>query len=78
MPHAISGLKEAPNLKYLSLQGNPIQITLQQTYRFEVASTIPQLIGLDRNVVTFDEYTYRLANRSIRFCSMNSFSRLSA
>lgn len=34
-------------------------------------------MGLDQNVVTFDELTYRMENRSIRFCSMNTFSRLS-
>ena len=78
MPQALKGLRTAPNLKYVSLQDNPIQISLQQTYRFEIASLLPDLHGLDRNAVTFDEFTYRLNNRSLRFCSMNSFSRLSS
>lgn len=77
MPQALKGLRTAPSLKYLSLQDNPIQISLQQTYRFEIATLLPDLHGLDRNAVTFDERSYRLNNRSVRFCSMNSFSRLS-
>ena len=42
---AISSLKSAPNLKYLALEDNPIsEINM---YRYDMASLLPKLLGLD-------------------------------
>ena len=37
---------------------------------------LPFLHGLDQNIVAFDEKMHLLDNKSVRYCSMNTFSQL--
>lgn len=41
-----------------------------------MARILPNLQGLDKNVTTYDEKTYSLEHKSIRFCTMNSYTIL--
>lgn len=41
-----------------------------------MAQLLPNLYALDQNLVMFDEVHRLLENRSIRYHSMNSFSRI--
>ena len=69
------GLRGAPNLHYLSLTDNPIQENYLSC-RYEIAGLLPGLLALDQNVVTYDEKIKHLYNRSIRYCSLSTFSKL--
>ena len=67
-------LSEAEKLRYLSLQDNPIQEILK-TYRYDLVQILPNLYALDNNTIMFDEIHRLFDNRSVRYCSMNYFSR---
>ena len=77
----MSGLRGAKNLKHLILADNPVAKTAVEeysrwdsNYRFELLLVIPQLIAIDFNVCTDDEYLNWTDCASIRFRSLNTFS----
>lgn len=72
----LRGLKGAKNLKYLNLDNNPLKPKLKTAYRYEVAAILPQLYVLDQNTLTYDEKEKLLDNKSVRYCSMNTFTRV--
>ena len=41
-----------------------------------MAKLVPFLYVLDQNIVTYDERISHLDNLSVRYCSMNTFSRV--
>ena len=77
----LQGLSRASQLKHLILAENPVAKvgTLfskwDTTYRFELLELIPQLKAIDYNVCTDDERLCTPDCQSIRFRSMNTFSR---
>ena len=72
----LSGLRGAPNLRYLNLDENPIKQKLKLAYRYDMARILPDLYVLDQNVLTYDEKNKLLENRSVRYCSMNTFTEV--
>ena len=73
----LRGLKGAKKLRYLDLVDNPIQIKLR-SYRYDMAQMLPWLYGLDQNTISYDEKEHLLDNKSVRYCSMNTFSQLNS
>ena len=71
----VSGLSQAPNLIYLSLEGNPIT-DASMMYRYDIAKLFPTLLALDQNIVMHDERYTILDHKSIRYCTMNTFSEI--
>ena len=77
----LQGLSKANSLKHIILTENPVAQVgslfsrWDTTFRFELLQMIPQLKAIDYNVCTDDERLCVPGCQSIRFRSMNTFSR---